>query len=55
MANMSHCRFENTFKDLQDCHENIDNDELSKTEQRYRKLLISLCADITYDWENYFE
>lgn len=45
MANMSYCRFENTYKDLKDCYLNIDN-ELSESEENYRKKLIKLCKEI---------
>jgi len=30
MANLSYCRFENTARDLSDCVEAIDNQEISK-------------------------
>ena len=49
MSNMSYCRFENTFKDLQDCHENMSN-ELSPSEAKYRTKLINLCKEITMDF-----
>lgn len=45
MANMSYCRFENTYNDLKDCYQNID-DELSESEENYRKKLIKLCKEI---------
>lgn len=33
MANMSYCRFENTFSDLEDCRDALDRgDSLSKRE-----------------------
>ena len=51
MANMSYCRFENTYDDLQDCSYNMD-DNLSESEEEYRKLLIELCVEIA---ENYGE
>lgn len=48
--NMSYCRFENTYADLQDCAEAIENrdelNELSPTEARYRNRLIELCREI---------
>ena len=45
---MGYCRFENTYGDLQDCYENIDNDPgiMSETEAEYRLLLIKLCKTI---------
>ena len=45
MANMSYCRFENTYDDLRDCYRNMD-DDLSESEEKYRTLLIKLCEDI---------
>jgi len=45
MPNMSYCRFENTYKDLQDCSEHLF-DELSVIEEGYKKRLIRLCQDI---------
>lgn len=49
MANMSYCRFENTFKDLQDCYMNMD-DANSTSEQKYRDSLIQLCKDIVSEY-----
>ena len=48
--NMSYCRFENTYHDLRDCYESIDETEISETEARYRKRLIKLCVDIAADY-----
>tara|TARA_R100001463_G_scaffold11755_3_gene32800 strand:+ start:11546 stop:11740 length:195 start_codon:yes stop_codon:yes gene_type:complete len=31
MANLSYCRFENTARDLSDCVEAIDNEEIDET------------------------
>ena len=45
MANMSYCRFQNTYSDLCDCYENMD-DELSEDETKYRKYIIELCKRI---------
>ena len=45
MANMSYCRFENTYKDLVDCYENMENVN-SESEKRYRQRLIKLCQNI---------
>jgi hypothetical protein len=46
MANMSYCRFENTYGDLRDCYNNIHDDDLSETEERYKARLIELCKRI---------
>jgi len=64
MANMSYCRFRNTFLDLQDCvnalGEAIDNgltrkeflEKLSEDEQYYFKRLLSRAQDfISYNEE----
>ena len=45
MPNMSYCRFENTYRDLQDCQQHMD-EELSTTEKMYRNNLILLCQNI---------
>lgn len=50
MSNMSYCRFQNTLNDLQDCHQNMDDGELSKEEKRARKELIELCCSIIDDY-----
>jgi len=45
MANMSYCRFENTYRDLVDCYDNL-NDSLDGDEARYRERLVELCQSI---------
>ena len=40
MANMSYCRFENTYNDLLDCFENIWNEAESMRDERYRVRMI---------------
>lgn len=53
MANMSYCRFENTYSDLLDCYESLQNksiDELSESENKYALRLIKLCSNITDDY-----
>jgi len=45
MANMSYCRFENTYDDLRDCFNNWGGD-LSESEEDYRERMIKLCEDI---------
>jgi hypothetical protein len=49
MANMSYCRFENTFHDLEDCLEHINDDDLSESERRYRRKLIAACTEVHID------
>jgi len=50
MANMSYCRFENTYKDLIDCYHNI-NEPVSKSEHNYRERLVDLCREILDEYE----
>jgi hypothetical protein len=51
MGNMSYCRFENTFHDLQDCAGALEeSDELSESETRFRKNLIELCVSIAKEF-----
>ena len=45
MANMSYCRFENTYRDLIDCYDHL-NDSLSESEMRFRDRLVELCHNI---------
>jgi hypothetical protein len=49
MANMSYCRFENTFHDLEDCLEHINDDDLSESERGYRRKLIAACTEVHID------
>jgi len=46
MSNMSYVRFENTFRDLQDCYNHINVGDISESENKYKKKLINLCNDI---------
>lgn len=51
---MSYCRFENTYRDLQDCYDALsetDLDDLSDTERKYAKRLIKLCDDIASEFK----
>ena len=52
MANMEHCRFENTAQDLDDCWEHIEDDDLSKEEEKARKKLIRICKQIALAFED---
>ena len=40
MANMSYCRFENTFNDLIDCFNNIWEEAENMRDERFRKTMI---------------
>ena len=46
MGNMSYCRFQNTLKDLRDCYEHLDDEDLSEEEKRAKNKLVELCSDI---------
>ena len=50
MANMSYCRFENTYRDLLDCYHNMNNDK-SDDEQAYMRRLVDVCKDIVDEYE----
>lgn len=58
MANMSHCRFNNTLRDLEDCRDALENgaldletlksdDAMSEEELRAAVGLIMLCRNLT--------
>lgn len=51
MSNMSYCRFRNTYRDLQDCQEALEDlfngdGKLSRDELHAAKRLVELCDDI---------
>lgn len=50
MSNMSYCRFRNTFADLYDCYEHLQDNDLSKDEENARSKLIELCKEIVDDY-----
>jgi hypothetical protein len=45
MANMSYCRFENTYNDLIDCIENLNKVADNERDERYRRRLIELMIE----------
>lgn len=60
MANMSYCRFENTYHDLLDCEDHFgdtpnddsgEDNALSESETKYRNKLVQLCKRIADDWD----
>ena len=54
MANMSYCRFENTYNDLLDCERALmEQTNLSNSEINYAKKLLLVCQEIidNYDKE----
>ena len=46
MSNMSYCRFENTYNDLIDCEDHVNDDDLNAEEKRYRDKLVVVCRRI---------
>ena len=52
MANMSHCRFQNTLGDLRDCNDHLSDENLSEQEAAARLRLIKLCKDIAADYDD---
>lgn len=60
---MSYCRFENTYRDLKECSNALENEggvqgieeEANEYEREYVKKLIKLCKDITEEWEHELE
>lgn len=55
MSNMSYCRFENTYKDLADCIDHMNETDLSETENLYRKKLIEACKYIVDESDRMLE
>lgn len=49
MGSMSYCRMENTYNDLVDVSEHINDDNLSESEQKHRDWIIKLCETILED------
>jgi intergrase/recombinase len=55
MGNMSYCRFENTLRDLEDCHSALNRiydevNEMSKYEKNAVVELVDLCKIISHEW-----
>ena len=48
MANMSYCRFQNTYLDLLDCANNLGDKDLSDSEKMARKNLLELCKEMIF-------
>lgn len=48
---MSYCRFENTYKDLLDCYNNLNDMDLSESEAEYREQLVQMCNAIVEEYE----
>jgi len=52
---MSYCRFENTLRDLEDCHSALNRiydevNEMSKYEKNAVVELVDLCKIISHEW-----
>ena len=45
--NMSYCRFQTTLSDLLDCIDHMQDDDLSREEQRARARLLQECVELT--------
>lgn len=55
MGNMSYCRFENTLRDLEECHSALNRiydevNEMSKYEKNAVVELVDLCKIISHEW-----
>ena len=46
MSNMGYCRFTNTLADMEDCLENIDDNDLSPEEKNARDAFILICTEV---------
>lgn len=51
MANMSYCRFENTYHDLLDCLQNI-SEETNDRDERFRKRMIDILVKMVENCES---
>jgi hypothetical protein len=49
-SNMDYCRFRNTYGDLQDCYEHMDDKIDDWEEEEFKKRLIALCEDIAKEY-----
>ena len=48
---MSYCRFENTYKDLIDCLENIHVGASNEIDEMYRQKMIQLFTEVAEGWD----
>lgn len=49
--NMSYCRFENTYRDLCDCEEHMNDTDLSESEKKFRRRIIEECLGIVQQYD----
>lgn len=47
---MSYCRFENTYRNLVDCAQAM-NETLSESERKYKEKLVNVCQEIIEEYE----
>ena len=58
MGNMSYCRFENTYADLQECYDSLSEagsikeveENANQYEKKYIRKLVELCKEIVADF-----
>ena len=57
MSNMSYCRFENTYHDLQDCFDSINRKAENERDERYHLRMIELIKEMYQEISDteYFE
>lgn len=56
MANMSYCRFENTYSNLADCVGSLEDcEEMSNLEHRYASLMREMCERYIKAYDSIFE
>jgi ppGpp synthetase/RelA/SpoT-type nucleotidyltranferase len=55
MANMSYCRFENTYHDLIDCFDNIFEEAENERDERHRKYMIQFLKERIDEIEDLYE
>ena len=55
MANMSYCRFENTYHDLVDCFDNIWTEAENERDERNRKYMIQFLKERIDEIEDLYE
>lgn len=59
MSNMSYCRFENTYRDLLDCYESLNNEggiegvekDANEYEKPFIRRFVELCGDVLDDYK----
>ena len=53
MGNMAYCRFRNTVKDLEECKEALENEDIESAEEKKKaKALIELCREIANSFDD---